>query len=77
MEQFDEITGYFEPKRMDTLRDRAKPFVSKLLNFKAMWLVEEEDGGPYVGQWAMEPSDENGNCLPIGWVPFEDIRLTE
>ena len=75
MKQFEVITGYYEPKRMDTLRDIAKPFIGKLLNFKAMWLVDEEDGGPYVGQWAMEPFDENGNCLHIGLLPFEDIRL--
>ena len=74
MRQLDKITGYFQPKRTETLRDEALPFVGRLLTFEALWLIDKEDGGPYVGQWAMRPINEAGGWLPIGWVPEEDIR---
>lgn len=76
MQQFDKVTGYFEPKRIDTLCDEAKPFVGQLLTFEALWKIDDEDGGPYIGQWAMRPIADNGDWLPMGWVPFEDIRPT-
>lgn len=76
MEQFDKVKAYFEPKRLETLRDEAKPFVGKLMTFEALWIIDEEDGGPYVGQWAMRACGENKlDWLPFGWVPEEDIRI--
>ncbi len=74
MQQFDRITGFFEPKRIDTLRAESKLFAGQYLTFEALWLIDEDDGGPYVGQWAMRPIDENGDWLPMGWVPEEDIK---
>ena len=76
MQQFEKVQAYFEPKRVETLRDEAKPFIGMLMTFEALWLIEESDGGPYVGQWAMGSSAANGiDCLPFGWVPQEDIRI--
>lgn len=76
MQQFDKITGRFEPKRADTLSEKAKPYIGKLMTFEALWLIDEDDGGAYVGQWAMRPIDKNGEYLPMGWVPEEDIKRT-
>lgn len=76
MEPFEKITGYFKPKIMKTLRKEAVPLVGQLMDFEALWLIGEDDGGPYVGQWAMRPLDRDGNWLRgIGWVPEEDIDL--
>jgi hypothetical protein len=76
MELYEKVQAYFEPKRTETLRDEARPFIGKLMTFEALWLIDEEDGGPYVGQWAMRACAENGlDWLPLGWVPEEDIRI--
>lgn len=77
MEQSEKITGFFEPNIKETLREEAKPFIGQLLEFEALWLINEDDGGPYVGQWAMRAIGKDGDWLPFGWVPLEDIRQTE
>lgn len=78
MEHLDRITGYFEPKNMDTLKPEALPYVGRLMTFQALWIITEDDGGPYVGQWAMgpayDPDEEDMEIFPFGWVPSEDIR---
>ena len=75
MEQFDRVRGYFEPKVIGTLRTEAKEFVGQLLVFECLWLIDKDDGGPYIGQWAMRPCDKHGEWLLIGWVPEEDVRI--
>ena len=69
MDQFERVQAYFEPRRVETLRDEAKPFIGQVLTFEALWIIDEEDGGPYVGQWAMRAIGENDiDWLPFGWV---------
>jgi len=47
-----------------------------LITLEALWIIDEDDGGPYVGQWAMQACAENGiDWLPLGWVPEEDISV--
>lgn len=66
MKQFDKIKGYFEPKRLDTLKESAKVYIGEKLIFEALWIIED---GIYKGQWAMLPL-----CgARMGWVPEEDI----
>ncbi len=68
-EQFDEVEATFQPKRMDTLRDLARSFVGDRLRWRCLWGIDDEDGGPYVGQHAWE-----SETVPyIGWVPTEDL----
>lgn len=59
----------FKPKRADTLRDRAKPYIGMTAEWRSLWVVTEEDGGDYVGQTVWEPVDAEW----FGWVPDEDL----
>jgi len=60
----------FEPTRTDDLRPGLLGLVGTAATFEAGWQFEEEDGGPYVGQWAM--------IAPLGWpcswVPLCDLQ---
>jgi len=70
--------GHFEPKVLDTLDEKAKPYIGKKMQFEALWRITEEDGGPYVGQWALRALRKNSSeWLPIGWIPQEDIRFVD
>ena len=68
----DEIEATFRPKDLSTLRDRAKPLIGQRLRWQALWAINGEDGGPYVGQWAWEPIDVEPW---VGWVPSEDLEI--
>ena len=61
----------FEPKRRETLRPDAAPFVGQTFTWRFLWVVDEEDGGPYVGQAVWEPADRDAPWF--GWVPDEDL----
>lgn len=60
----------FEPKRRDNLRSEAVGFIGQTLRWRGLWVVTDEDGGPYVGQVVWEPGDRS---LWFGWVPDEDL----
>lgn len=64
----DKISAIFRPKRIETLRPDAFPFVGKRAIFRASFTLEEEEGS-YGGQMTFEaPREWN-----IGWVPAEDL----
>jgi hypothetical protein len=63
-------TATFQPKRRDTLRPRAESLIGQTIEWQALWVVTEEDGGDYIGQTVWEPVDE---ALWCGWVPDEDL----
>ncbi len=89
IERYSVVRAVFNPKRLDTLRPECLPFIGKTGLFQAMWKIDEEDGGPYVGQWAMgiiksgcqswraeglERTDELDDLF-VGWIPEEDLEI--
>ena len=77
-EHLQHVRARFEPKRMETLRPEARPFIGRTFEWMASWKITEEDGGPYVGQWAftLSYSPENEG-LNFGWAPEEDLVFTK
>jgi hypothetical protein len=74
LQRFDEVVATFQPKRLDTLKPEAAAAVGYRGRFRVIWEITEEDGGPYVGQWAFEFCDRG---LRQGWVPEEDLEEIE
>lgn len=61
----------FQPARTDDLKPDALEHVGETFEWRGLWVVTEDDGGPYVGQTVWERADES---LPwFGWVPDEDL----
>ena len=78
--QFGRVSARFEPKRLDTLRPEARPHVGQTFEWLASWKITEEDGGPYVGQWAFTLAygpDYETAAPNFGWVPEEDLVFEE
>jgi hypothetical protein len=81
MEEYDVFEATFQPQHIDDLKPDAKRFIGKRLEWRAMWLIDEDQGGPYVGQWAcsLSPAAEkflgDRGELPQGfiWVPECDL----
>lgn len=73
--QLQKLKGVFKPVDMETLRDECKKYIDRELVFESLWLIDEEDGGPYIGQWAFRATNEKGEWLDMGWVPEEDIEF--
>lgn len=77
VEQFDLVTAVFRPKVVDTLRSGCVPFIGTKARWEALWVVTEEDGGPYVGQWVFGMLEEDRQ--KVGWtghwVPWEDLVI--
>ena len=71
LRQFDEVEATFQPKVLTTLRDSARPLIGTRQRWRCLWVIEDEDGGPYVGQHAWEEATHQGPYL--GWVPTEDL----
>ena len=66
------ISAVFQPLHLETLRPGCLPYVGQRLTFSRCWVVRDEDGGPYVGQWTWLPTD-----AAMGWVPQEDLTEIE
>jgi hypothetical protein len=72
LQQYQTLQGFFVPTKLDLKPEVAKS-IGKLFTFKAVWTISEDEGGPYVGQWAMQIVDPDKD-LSFAWVPFEDVR---
>jgi hypothetical protein len=73
---FHKFKGVYQPKQLATLREEAKPYIGETFMFEPLWKVAKEDGpSPYTGQWACRACAPNGDWLPFGWVPEEDIQI--
>lgn len=70
VEQWQSVVAVFRPRRLDDLRPDAAPWVGRQLRSSPGWVITEEDGGPYVGEWAMLPPHD----IPLGWVPQGDLQ---
>jgi hypothetical protein len=68
LQQYGTIEATFSPKHLDTLRDDARQYIGQRMRFTVAWWIDDEDGGPYVGQWACLPADRQ-----FGWVPETDL----
>lgn len=78
LRQYDKIRGIMEPKRTDDLKPSAFWFVGQERDWDVLWMIEPEDGGPYVGQFAIGMVLKDGEPRPdFTWVPECDIRVTE
>ena len=71
---YDRVRAKFAPLRTDDLKDEAKANIGVVAEWSVGWMISAEDGGSYVGQWAMLPE---GNKPFIGWVPFCDLSEVE
>jgi hypothetical protein len=73
--QFDKVEATFRPRALDTLKPEAADWIGVRLEWQAVWVVDEEDGGPYVGQMAWSPQwhHVDGGRFPAAWVPTEDL----
>lgn len=70
--QFSAVRARFNPKRLDTLRPELCGALGAEAVFMYAWPIEEADGGPYVGQWALTTFDPRFLDL---WVPEEDLEV--
>lgn len=68
LQRYQKVIAKFNPKRLETLKDEAKPYIGKELILIAAWPITKEDGGDYVGQWAFTGFYKN-----LGWIPEEDL----
>ncbi len=85
LERYDLVEGTFEPVKRDDLRPLVAKWIGRRLSWRAGWFITEDDGGEYVGQWAMLPMggehapDFQGGT-PFAWVPLcdlADVKLTQ
>ena len=73
-----QIAATFQPKRLETLRRENHPLIGQRLTFTYAWTVDDEDGGPYVGQAVWIAHDDRADSPRLhGWVPDEDLTDIE
>jgi hypothetical protein len=78
LERYDVVLATFQPRRTDDLKEHARAWVGVRMRWCAAWEIDEDDGGPYVGQMAMTPHDPTPPGLEwLGWVPFCDLADVE
>jgi hypothetical protein len=75
-ERFQKVRAVFRPRHTDTLRPEAHQYIGQTFDWMAAWPITEEDGGRYVGEWAMTLAYREDGSLPInfGWVPSGDLE---
>lgn len=76
------VRAVFAPTRTDDLKPAAAAIIGHEYIWDQAWVIEPEDGGPYVGQdaWCFAWEQREGEGVyPIGvaWVPTEDLRVVE
>jgi hypothetical protein len=71
LNKFDIICGTFRPKRTDDLKPGLEEWIGRRTQWQLGWIIEEEDGGDYIGQYAALARPASG--FPYGWVPLCDL----
>jgi hypothetical protein len=71
VQQWRRFRARFMPLRTDDLKPGVADYIGTELEWEPLWVIDEEDGGPYVGEWACWPTDES---VQIGWVPACDLQ---
>jgi len=64
------IEATFRPVRTDDLQNGGENYLGWRGRWRYLWTVDEEDGGPYVGQAVYEPVDRS---VWFGWIPECDL----
>jgi hypothetical protein len=80
LERFDRVMATFQPARTDDLQNNADKFIGVRCEWEVLWQISEEDGGPYVGQWALWPTDfdiQKQYGSSFVWVPLCDLADVE
>lgn len=72
IQPWDKVTARFNPKRVETLKPELLGAIGVTAEFRCSWIIDEEDGGPYVGQGAFHTDDKRFHYL---WVPSEDLEV--
>lgn len=71
----------FQPVQVGTLKPGVERWIGQRFLWEALWCITEEDGGPYVGQWACTPIQADPYRLlglePAAWAPLEDLTDIE
>lgn len=77
--RYDTVEATFVPKRTDNLRPDVVERVGQRRLWFAGWDITEEDGGPYVGQFAWLPwgTGIDHDWAGFGWIPTEDLADVE
>ena len=74
--QYEIVDAIYQPLRTDDLKPGMPEWIGRRENWHALWMIDEDDGGPYVGQWAMQPIVANHQPhpdFPYLWVPQCDL----
>lgn len=72
--------GTFQPRRRDDLKPGLEAAIGRRMLWSAGWRITPEDGGPYVGEWAMciEPTcEEDKRVFTYAWTPSCDLADLE
>jgi hypothetical protein len=77
--QFQKVRAVFRPRRTDDLHNGSAQYVGQEFTWTAAWMITEEDGGPYVGEWAMTLAyrEDGAPNINFGWVPSGDLEATD
>ena len=71
MDKFDIVDATFKPLNRDDLKPGVADYIGYRGLWQALWMIDEEDGGSYVGQFAMGPHDFRSESFV--WVPQCDL----
>lgn len=72
MKQFDRFLATFQPQRTDDLKPGVAELIGLRCEWEVAWLIEEEDGGPYIGEWACAAYGLEASP-PFAWAPSCDL----
>lgn len=73
LEQFDRIEATFQPRRTDDLKAGAVEWIGRRVVWDVAWLITDEDGGPYVGEFACTLAEVPNPPPGFVWVPSGDL----
>jgi hypothetical protein len=81
LQRYEHFTARFEPVRRDDLKLSAAEWIGYEGEWEAAWLITEDDGGDYVGEWActlsskfiLDKRDQGEDVPLLGWVPERDL----
>lgn len=74
LRQHDRIRATLKPQRTDDLKSAVLPFIGQNREWSVAWMIEEHNGGHYVGQWAIGLELATDEPAPgFTWVPECDL----
>jgi hypothetical protein len=79
LQPLDRVDATFTPRRVDDLKGGAAQWIGWRGIWEASWLIEEDSGVPWVGEWHMmvvPPAPLNFIWAPSGDLTIHDIVET-